>query len=91
MWIREQLKNKAKIALKENYWRVIFVTLIVFFIGGASLDVGYNVDSTDLEGLLQTGINFELGFIKSAGILLGILIISAIIIGVFLTIWVFIR
>lgn len=36
MWSRAQLKEKAKGAVRYNYWKVILVTLIVFIIGGAT-------------------------------------------------------
>ena len=49
MWSRAQLKEKAKMSLKANYWKVVLVTLIVFVIGGAStgieLDLSGNSES----------------------------------------------
>jgi len=58
MWTRASLKEKAKTALSANYWRIILVTLIVFVIGGASSNVGLNIDSDEI------GAAFENGFMK---------------------------
>lgn len=34
-WTRTELKNRAKEALKRNYWRIVLVSLIAILIGGA--------------------------------------------------------
>lgn len=36
MWTRKELKERAKAALKRNYWKVVIVSLLVLFIGGGS-------------------------------------------------------
>ena len=34
MWTRKELKDKAKVSLKANYWKTVLVTLIVLAIAG---------------------------------------------------------
>lgn len=36
MWTRKELKDKAKAALKRNYWKVVLVSLLIIFIGGGT-------------------------------------------------------
>ena len=36
MWTRKELKERAKEALKRNYWRVVLVALIAMLIGGGT-------------------------------------------------------
>lgn len=36
MWTRKELKERAKEALKRNYWKVLLVTVIVIMIGGGA-------------------------------------------------------
>lgn len=47
MWTRKELKNKAKQSLKGNYWRVVLISLIMFFLTGGS--VVTIQDKKDLE------------------------------------------
>ena len=35
MWTRKELKERAKEALKRNYWKIVLVSLIGMLIGGA--------------------------------------------------------
>lgn len=46
MWSRSQLKERAKNALRQNYWKTVLVTLIVFLIGGATTTFNFK-DSND--------------------------------------------
>lgn len=39
MWSREELKARAKLILKFNYWKAFLVTLIALFIGGGSSSI----------------------------------------------------
>lgn len=34
MWTRKELKERAKEALKRNYWKIVLVSLIGMLIGG---------------------------------------------------------
>ena len=34
MWTRKELKERAKEALKRNYWKIVLVSLIAILIGG---------------------------------------------------------
>ena len=36
MWTRKELKDKAKVSLKVNYWKTVLVTLIVLAIAGGA-------------------------------------------------------
>lgn len=51
MWSRAQLKERAKEALKANYWKIILVTLIASLIGGTSgnLKLNYSLDESDSD------------------------------------------
>jgi hypothetical protein len=53
MWSRAQLKDKAKVAFKRNYWIVVLVSAILLFLGGGDGSVRFNVNFSD---------GFELGF-----------------------------
>ena len=44
MWTREQLKNRAKYALKMNYWKIVLVCIILSLVN-ASGSSGSNSDS----------------------------------------------
>ncbi|MBP3451705.1 MAG: hypothetical protein J6J73_02820, partial [Agathobacter sp.] len=50
MWTRVQLKEKAKQALNNNYWKVVLVSLLVGVIGGGaaatSSSINFNSNST---------------------------------------------
>lgn len=47
MWSRSQLKERAKNALRQNYWKTVLVTLIVFMIGGATTTFNFSSSSSD--------------------------------------------
>lgn len=49
MWSREQLKNTARKALERNYWKVVLVSAILLFFGGASIGSFFSTGFT--EGL----------------------------------------
>lgn len=38
MWTRKELKDKAKLAFKANYWKCILVALILSFVSGSGSD-----------------------------------------------------
>ena len=57
MWSRAQLKERAKFALKRNYWKTVLVTLIVFLIGGATTDFGVTIEYEDLEAFFAGTIS----------------------------------
>lgn len=48
MWTRRDLKSKAKISFKANYWRAVLVSLILFFIaGGTGSRFNFNLEDND--------------------------------------------
>lgn len=50
MWTRAQLKEKAKYALKVNYWKVVAVAfLMTIIIGGLASGYSYNYTSSDIS------------------------------------------
>lgn len=60
MWSRAQLKEKAKMSLKANYWKALLVTLIVFVIGGASSSFNFELsdDNSSDSGIFEEFENF---------------------------------
>lgn len=59
MWSRTELKDKAKVALKRNYWKLVLVSLIAMLVGGAA---GSSSFSSDFSS------GFESGFESSSGL-----------------------
>lgn len=49
MWTRVQLKEKAKAALKNNYWKIVLVSLIVGLVGGGVTTQFTNAFESDEE------------------------------------------
>lgn len=52
MWTRVELKERAKIALKQNYWKIVLVCLILGLIGvdgDPSIDLNYRMDASDYQ------------------------------------------
>lgn len=49
MWTRVQLKEKAKAALNNNYWKIVLVSLIVGLVGGGVTTQFTNTFDTDEE------------------------------------------
>lgn len=88
MWSRAYLKEKAKFALKRNYWRIVLVTLIVFLIGGAWIDLGINVDAEELKNTFSTMIPsaYMLGM---ASIGLVLFALAATTVGILLSVFIF--
>ena len=72
MWTRTQLKEKAKMALNHNYWKVVLVTLLIFMIGaggGTDLSSGSSASSSggsssSIDSFMDS---FEQGFDKGYG------------------------
>lgn len=67
MWTRAELKEKAKIAFKNNYWKVILVTLIIYMIGASStIDFSSSSSNSNSGGSTSTldsfMDSFEQGF-----------------------------
>ena len=54
MWTRAQLKDKAKKAIHNNYWKLILVSLLVTFIsGGAAISSGTTISTSFLNGFMD--------------------------------------
>lgn len=53
MWTRKELKERAKEALRRNYWKVVLVTVLLFFVGcapGSTVTVNHAVaNNTDAD------------------------------------------
>lgn len=62
MWSRAELKNKAKAALKQNYWKIVLVAIIAGLVGGETSS-GSNLDTSSFEESFKEG--FELGYESS--------------------------
>lgn len=87
MWSRAQLKERAKIALKNNYWKIILVTLIASLVGGSSADFSVNIEYEDLMNSLPAAL--------SSGFMLGItslfvigIVIVAVVVGILVSVFV---
>ncbi len=65
MWSRAQLKDKAKAALKRNYWKLVLVSAIVLFLGGGGTTSSSSTSYSESfsEGFEQ---GFEQGYNGSA-------------------------
>lgn len=59
MWNRAELKERAKVALKQNYWKLVLVAIIAGMIGGGTSS-GFNMDTSAFEESFTEG--FEEGF-----------------------------
>ena len=54
MWNRAELKEKAKIALKRNYWKAVLVGILLTMLGtGGGTSLNYNFQDEDMEKLTQ--------------------------------------
>ena len=59
MWTRKEIKERAKEALKRNYWKIVLVSLIGMLIGGsvsstgASGNIGENISDNIQENISQ--------------------------------------
>lgn len=53
MWTRVQLKEKAKAALKMNYWKIVLVSLIVAFVGGGVTTQITNTIESDSDSIFE--------------------------------------
>lgn len=59
MWNRNELKEKAKMALKQNYWKGVFVSLIFAWIAGGTVS-SLNFDFTKtFESGFDSGFEYE--------------------------------
>lgn len=59
MWSRAELKEKAKAALKQNYWKIVLVAVLAGLVGGGTTS-GLNLDTSSFEESFSQG--FESGF-----------------------------
>ncbi len=86
MWDRKELKEKAKISLKWNYWKVVLVTFIAGLIGsGSSVSTTSSEDSAGANAM--TGLGFGSGdiLIIMAIFLMAIfVIVIAVLLGIFI-------
>ena len=60
MWTRVQLKDKAKQALKNNYWKIILVSLLVGLIGGGTATGVTNVLESDSGSSWESELENEI-------------------------------
>lgn len=72
MWTRSELKSKAKIAFKANYWiSVLGALIITFFTSGASASSGRNAskETSGLDGISPMFILSVIGAILAVSLL----------------------
>lgn len=62
MWTRRQLKDRAKAALKMNYWKMVLVAFIFALLvgGGVSFNFNYSGGDFDFWGEIEDGFGHEL-------------------------------
>ncbi|MBQ3029818.1 MAG: DUF975 family protein [Agathobacter sp.] len=54
MWTRKEIKEKAKISLKQNYWKAVLVGILLTMLGtGGGTSFNYNIQDEDIEQLTQ--------------------------------------
>lgn len=88
MWTRAQLKDRAKVALAQNYWKLVIVGVIAGIVGGGHSS-SFEFDfSEEVSGNFFTGLEamfpFLIGTVSIAfiiGILVDIFVINPIEIG----------
>ena len=63
MWTRVQLKDKAKAALKMNYWKMVLVAVLMTLLVGGATGSTYTFDDTDsVESDNDLGYGEDLGY-----------------------------
>lgn len=50
MWTRKELKEKAKAALKRNYWKIVLVSLLLILLGGGFSGFTSSGTSSNIAG-----------------------------------------
>ena len=91
-WNRKELKEKAKIRLKANYWKAVLVGMLTVLIGGASSAAsGFSSGAGSAESSKEAGSTIMQGFpqIPAAGIIaivFGVVIFALIAIAIALAI-----
>ena len=61
MWNRAQLKEKAKFALKNNYWKTVLVSMVIAIIVGSSSGVSFDL-TEEIEAFLEEDTTSDLEY-----------------------------
>ena len=56
MWTRKELKERAKEALKRNYWKIVLVSLIGMLIGGGLGSSGISGGGSDIRDVASDNV-----------------------------------
>lgn len=56
MWTRRELKERAKEALKRNYWKIVLVSLIGMLIGGGLGSSGISGGGSDIRDMASDNV-----------------------------------
>lgn len=56
MWTRKELKERAKEALKRNYWKIVLVSLIGMLIGGGLGSSGISSGGSDIRDMASDNV-----------------------------------
>lgn len=56
MWTRKELKERAKEALKRNYWKIVLVSLIGMLIGGGLGSSGISGGGSDIHDMASDNV-----------------------------------
>lgn len=54
MWTRKELKQKAKAALKRNYWKIVLVSALLILLGGGFGSTGFSYGSSHKANVTGT-------------------------------------
>ena len=96
MWSRVELKEKAKIALKQNYWKIVLVCVILVLVGGSgdpTVKLNYETSTPYYEGTSDIYMNdaalfydgmpqlYNMGFLTGLSIYIMVAVVIALIVG----------
>ncbi len=91
MWTRAELKSKAKENLKQSYWGLVLVSLILGFLSGGGSGGSSSASSEDFSSISDGAAGGGLDPAFIVGLIVGILavLVIAIVIGVLISTFVF--
>ena len=88
MWTRAELKDKAKAALKQNYWKLVLVGLIASIVTGSQSSIEWNIESDGSGTSFFAGLaGFESLF---AGVAIGFVIFCFVVMIIALAVGIFV-
>ena len=88
MWTRVELKDRAKIALKNNYWKLVLVSLIAGAVTGSSSNFEFQIEGEST----QTGFLSGLATLESIwmGMAIGVVLMFLVILAIAILVDIFV-